>query len=152
MPTNSMAFMRGIGVSTRLPRRHNLQSARPLSLPRFPKIGSCQTRSIVVGLTGHLGRNPYRAVKYAKNLDGQEKKVGAKCAGLSRPPTQRVALSKSLALGSTVKPVADLEAQFEAAALWFRLDKRRPKRQPVNSMRSDSGREERTPPAEEPWH
>ena len=34
----------------------------------------------------------------------------------------------ALALGSTVKPVADFQAQFEAAALWFRLDKRRPKR------------------------
>jgi len=32
------------------------------------------------------------------------------------------------AVGTTLKPVADLEAQFEAAALWFRLDKRRPKR------------------------
>ena len=32
------------------------------------------------------------------------------------------------AIGTTVKPVADLQAQFEAAALWFRLDKRRPKR------------------------
>ena len=28
------------------------------------------------------------------------------------------------AIGTTLKPVADLEAQFEAAALWFRLDKR----------------------------
>src|SRR4249919_2550780 len=32
------------------------------------------------------------------------------------------------AIGTTLKPVADLQAQFEAAALWFRLDKRRPKR------------------------
>ena len=32
------------------------------------------------------------------------------------------------AIGTMIKPVADLEAQFEAAALWFRLDKRRPKR------------------------
>jgi hypothetical protein len=32
------------------------------------------------------------------------------------------------ALGTAVKPVANLEAQFEAAALWFRLDKRRPRR------------------------
>ena len=32
------------------------------------------------------------------------------------------------AIGTTLKPVADLKAQFEAAALWFRLDKRRPKR------------------------
>ena len=32
------------------------------------------------------------------------------------------------AIGTTVKPVADFEAQFEAAALWFRLDKGRPKR------------------------
>ena len=34
----------------------------------------------------------------------------------------------AIAIGTTVKPVADLEAQFEAAALWFRLDKGRPKR------------------------
>ncbi len=32
------------------------------------------------------------------------------------------------AIGTAVKPVADLEAQFEAVALWFRLDKRRPNR------------------------
>jgi hypothetical protein len=32
------------------------------------------------------------------------------------------------AIGTAVKPVEDLEAQFEAAAMWFRLDKRRPKR------------------------
>jgi hypothetical protein len=32
------------------------------------------------------------------------------------------------AIGTTVKPVAALQAQFEAAALWFRLDKGRPKR------------------------
>jgi hypothetical protein len=31
-------------------------------------------------------------------------------------------------IGAAVKPVADLEAQFEAAALWFRIDTRRPKR------------------------
>jgi hypothetical protein len=32
------------------------------------------------------------------------------------------------AIGTAVKAVADLEAQFEAAALWFWLDKRRPRR------------------------
>jgi hypothetical protein len=32
------------------------------------------------------------------------------------------------AVGIAVKAVEDLEAQFEAAALWFRLDKKRPKR------------------------
>jgi hypothetical protein len=32
------------------------------------------------------------------------------------------------AIGIAVKPVADLEGQFEAAALWFRLDRRRPRR------------------------
>src|SRR5207248_2346324 len=32
------------------------------------------------------------------------------------------------AIGTAVKPVAELEVQFEAAAMWFRLDKRRPKR------------------------
>jgi len=32
------------------------------------------------------------------------------------------------AIGTTIKPVADFQAQFEAAALWFRLDNRRPKR------------------------
>jgi hypothetical protein len=32
------------------------------------------------------------------------------------------------AIGTAVKAVADLEAQFEGAALWFRLDKRRPRR------------------------
>lgn len=30
------------------------------------------------------------------------------------------------AVGVAVKAVADLEAQFEAAALWFRLDTKRP--------------------------
>jgi hypothetical protein len=34
----------------------------------------------------------------------------------------------AIAIGTAVKPVADLEATFEAAALWFRLDRRRPKR------------------------
>ena len=34
----------------------------------------------------------------------------------------------AIAIGTTIKPVADLEAQFEAAAMWFRLDRRRPKR------------------------
>ena len=54
------------------------------------------------------------------------------------------------AIGTTIKPVADFQAQFEAAALWFRLDKRRPKR-PAPSKQHEklnSGREERTPPAE----
>ena len=32
------------------------------------------------------------------------------------------------AIGIAVKPIADLEAQFEAAALWFRLDRKRPRR------------------------
>jgi hypothetical protein len=32
------------------------------------------------------------------------------------------------AIGTTVRPVADLEGQFEAAALWFRLDRKRPQR------------------------
>jgi hypothetical protein len=32
------------------------------------------------------------------------------------------------AIGTAVKPVADLKAQFEAAALWVRLDMGRPKR------------------------
>jgi hypothetical protein len=32
------------------------------------------------------------------------------------------------AIGTAVKAVADLEAQFEGAALWFRLDKKRPRR------------------------
>jgi hypothetical protein len=32
------------------------------------------------------------------------------------------------AIGLAVKAVADLESQFEAAALWFRLDKKRPRR------------------------
>jgi hypothetical protein len=34
----------------------------------------------------------------------------------------------AIAIGTTIKPVVDLEAQFEAAALWFRLDRRRPQR------------------------
>jgi hypothetical protein len=34
----------------------------------------------------------------------------------------------AIAIGTTIKPVADLEAQFEAAAMWFRLDRRRPQR------------------------
>jgi hypothetical protein len=38
------------------------------------------------------------------------------------------------AIGTALKPVADLEAQFEAAALWFRLDKRRPKRPPPSKQ------------------
>jgi hypothetical protein len=32
------------------------------------------------------------------------------------------------AIGTAVKPVADLKAQFQASALWFRLDSRRPRR------------------------
>ena len=32
------------------------------------------------------------------------------------------------AIGIAVKPIADLEAQFEAAALWFRLDRKQAKR------------------------
>jgi hypothetical protein len=32
------------------------------------------------------------------------------------------------AIGIAAKAVADLESQFEAAALWFRLDQRRPSR------------------------
>ena len=32
------------------------------------------------------------------------------------------------AIGIAVKPIADLEAQFEAAALWFRLDRKRRRR------------------------
>ena len=34
----------------------------------------------------------------------------------------------AIAIGTAVKPVEDLEAKFEAAALWFRLDRKRPKR------------------------
>jgi hypothetical protein len=32
------------------------------------------------------------------------------------------------AIGTAVEPVANLKVQFETAALWFRLDKRRPRR------------------------
>jgi hypothetical protein len=39
------------------------------------------------------------------------------------------------AIGIGIKPVANLEAQFEAAALWFRLDKRRPKRTAPSKQR-----------------
>ena len=39
------------------------------------------------------------------------------------------------AIGIAVKPVASLEAQFEAAALWFRLDKRRPRRTAPSKQR-----------------
>ena len=39
------------------------------------------------------------------------------------------------AIGIRVKPVANLQAQFEAAALWFRLDKRRPRRTAPSKQR-----------------
>jgi hypothetical protein len=39
------------------------------------------------------------------------------------------------AIGIGIKPVANLEAQFEAAALWFRLDKRRPRRTAPSKQR-----------------
>ena len=39
------------------------------------------------------------------------------------------------AIGTAVKAVADVEAQFEAAALWFRLDKRRPRRTAPSKQR-----------------
>jgi hypothetical protein len=39
------------------------------------------------------------------------------------------------AIGIAVDPVADLDAQFEAAALWFRLDNRRPKRPAPSKQR-----------------
>ena len=55
------------------------------------------------------------------------------------------------AIGIRVKPVANLQAQFEAAALWFRLDKRRPGVRPIEAAcEAVSGREERTPLAQEP--
>jgi hypothetical protein len=41
----------------------------------------------------------------------------------------------AIAIGTAVKPVANLEAQFEAAALWFRLDRRRPKRRAPSKQR-----------------
>jgi hypothetical protein len=40
----------------------------------------------------------------------------------------------AIAIGTAVKPVEDLEAQFEAFAMWFRLDKRRPKRPPPSKQ------------------
>jgi hypothetical protein len=39
------------------------------------------------------------------------------------------------AIGIGVEPVANLQAQFEAAALWFRLDKRRPRRTAPSKQR-----------------
>ena len=39
------------------------------------------------------------------------------------------------AIGIAVKPVANLQVQFEAAALWFRLDKRRPRRTAPSKQR-----------------
>jgi hypothetical protein len=39
------------------------------------------------------------------------------------------------AIGIGVKPVANLQAQFEAAALWFRLDKRRARRTAPSKQR-----------------
>src|SRR5262249_9096051 len=39
------------------------------------------------------------------------------------------------AIGTAVKPVADLQDQFEAAALWFRLDRGRPKRPAPSKLR-----------------
>jgi hypothetical protein len=40
------------------------------------------------------------------------------------------------AIGTAVEPVANLESRFKAAALWFRLDKRRPKRIPPSKLRA----------------
>src|SRR5205823_1256871 len=39
------------------------------------------------------------------------------------------------AIGIAIEPVANLQAQFEAAALWFRLDKRRPRRAAPSKQR-----------------
>jgi hypothetical protein len=41
----------------------------------------------------------------------------------------------AIAIGIAVEPAADFKAQFEAAALWFRLDKRRPKRPAPSKQR-----------------
>jgi hypothetical protein len=41
----------------------------------------------------------------------------------------------AIAVGTAIKPVEDLEAKFEAAALWFRLDRRRPKRAASSKQR-----------------
>ena len=62
-----------------------------------------------------------------------EKLNGKGKSGLSemqKPTTYTNAHFEQIAaaIGVAVKPVADFEAQFEAAAMWFRLDKRRPKR------------------------
>jgi hypothetical protein len=39
------------------------------------------------------------------------------------------------AIGTAVEPVVNLKAQFEAAFLWFRLDKRRPRRPAPSKQR-----------------
>ncbi len=41
----------------------------------------------------------------------------------------------AIAIGTAIKPVEDLGAKFEAAALWFRLDRRRPKRPAPSKQR-----------------
>jgi hypothetical protein len=54
------------------------------------------------------------------------------------------------AVGTAVTAVADFEAQLEAAALWFRLDKRRPKRPAPSKQREKLTQvaKKRTPPAQ----
>jgi hypothetical protein len=39
------------------------------------------------------------------------------------------------AIGAALEPVAKLKAQFEAAAIWFRLDQRRPSRSAPSKQR-----------------
>src|ERR1700737_3854366 len=85
-------------------------------------------RSIDNGLTGPLGpeRAPRRQIR--KEAPREREKSWHEMRKFKSTTYTKTNFEQiETAIGTTLKPVADLEAQFEAAALWFRLDKGRPK-------------------------
>jgi hypothetical protein len=78
------------------------------------------------GLAGRLGRNPRHQIreKARRKQKGCRQMRNVKSTTYTNTHFEQIAI----AIGTAVKPVEDLEAQFEAFAMWFRLDKRRPKR------------------------
>ncbi len=72
----------------------------------------------------------------AKELDGNDKNGLVKMQKSKRTTYTTTNFEQiATAIGTAVKPVADLKAQFEAAAVWFRLDKRRPNRPAPSKQR-----------------
>jgi len=135
-PTNSTELMRGLGrvqpdcLATMFGVRDHHHA------PKFPKNGSKSNevdrrwpdRSSPAGVRAAPSNTQKSTAGTRKGWHEMHK---SKSTTYTKTNFEQIAT----AIGAAVKPVADLKAQFEAAALWFRLDSRRPKRPAPSKQR-----------------